>query len=213
MGAFWLKWNEMQHFLKSQLFPTCSIRVTHAKWPCNILTFVPCVIWDHKCPACHNTHLHSSCKTVPFPGELTSLIHNSGWQGDRLTNVTELVSPELLHTWLDLLHPPTSPRDQEASPPVSKQMADNAMQPMPFPKRRKPGYQGIVPGRERVRGALMKSTGNTWALESKQPEFESWLFYLFITRLWTCYLTSLSLLGTLLSFPWKMELIMPIIQL
>lgn len=110
VGAFWLKWNETQHVLKSQLFPTCSIRVTHAKWPCNMLTFVPCVIWGHKCPACHNTHLHSSCKTVPSPGELASLIHNSGWQGDRLTNVTELVSPELLHTWLDLLHPPTSPR-------------------------------------------------------------------------------------------------------
>ena len=109
-GAFWLKWNEIQHFLKSQLFPTCSIRVTCAKWACNILTFVPCGSWVHKCPACLNTHLHSSCKTGPSPGELTSLIHNSGWQGDRLTNVTELASPELLHTRLDLLHPPTSPR-------------------------------------------------------------------------------------------------------
>ena len=106
--VFWQKWNEMQHFLKSQLFPTCFIRVKHAKWACNILTFVPCGIWGHKCPACHNTHLHSACKTGPSPGELTSLIRNSGWPGDRLPNVTELISPALLHIGLDLLHPPTS---------------------------------------------------------------------------------------------------------
>lgn len=98
----------MQHFLKSQLFPTCFIRVKRVKWACNILTFVPCGIWDHKCPACHNTHLHSACKTGPSPGELTSLICNSGWQGDRLPNVTELIPPALLQTGLDLLHPPTS---------------------------------------------------------------------------------------------------------
>lgn len=87
----------MQHFLKSQLFPTCSIRTKHAKWACNILTFVPCGIWGHKCPAYHNTHLHSSYKSGPSPGEHTSPIRNLEWQEDRLPDVTELVSPAL-HT-------------------------------------------------------------------------------------------------------------------
>lgn len=109
--AFWLKWNAMQHFLKSQLFPTCSIRTKHAKWAYNILTFVPCGIWGHKCPACHSSHLHSSCKSGPSLGEHTSLIHNSGWQGDRLPAVMELGSPARLHTgWTCCTHPPTSPR-------------------------------------------------------------------------------------------------------
>lgn len=54
--------------LKANYFPTCFIRVKHAKWACNILTFVPCGIQGHKCPAYHNTCLHNACKTGLSPG-------------------------------------------------------------------------------------------------------------------------------------------------
>lgn len=58
----------------------------------------PVASGDHKCPAYHNTHLHSSCKSGPSLGEQPWPIHNSWWEGDRLRTGGGGPGPSCPHT-------------------------------------------------------------------------------------------------------------------
>lgn len=104
----------MRHFFKSQLFPTYFIRVKHAKWACNILTFVPCGIWATNILLII-AHLHSACKSRSFPVGHTWLIHSSVWPGDRLPGATEPVFLPCTSAHVDLPHLPTCPWDTKLS--------------------------------------------------------------------------------------------------
>lgn len=197
--AFWLKWNEMQHFFKSQLFPTCSIRVKHAKWACNILTFVPCGIWGHKCIAYHNTHLHNSCKSGPLPGEHIWPIHNSGWQGDRLPGVmgAGLSCPLhfCTHDWTCCMHPTWPWVRKPLHLHLNRwQIIRCSRCHSPQEGNRTPNR--ISPGREITRGTLVKPSRITWDWETDLHLNLSAVTYSLVVRLWASYSTSATL-----SFP------------
>lgn len=152
----------------------------------------PVASGGHKCPAYHNTHLHSSCKSGPSLESIHSLfITQDEKETGCLTGGGDLVphALTLLHTWLDLLH---APRDLESgwSPPACEQMAT-----IPCGKailcekeiRLPPGCFRQGDGQRRPSGAveILVST-----LESNWPEFEATLSVLL--RWWMKCLTSLS---------------------